>query len=849
MAAVFKTPTQERLFSALLHALGGIGYGQELTAKWYRFSDWFEPTLPERETPAAYFGSTPFSYDSACLCVLLSNGHSGASLVQQYRALGAPLAFEVRTDRIRQWIVGAEPTTTIARGDFGLDEIEGVVSEHLSQWSPAAVLRAKNVPLKLGQRQLDFIDIGLLPALEQQIREKLDRLLKEALQEAFRALTPRQRTANAQEIFQLVFRVLAAKILHDRDVPGFASLSSDQVDTVLERVTKHYGDSLTPIGSLTARRAIAERLWTQLDFKNLSVEALACIYENTLVDQVSRKQLGTHSTPAAIARYIVRRLAFESFAEEERRVLEPCSGHGIFLVAALQRLRELLPPHFDSKERHRYFVKLLQGYEIDSFALEVSKLCLVLADFPNPNGWKLYLDDVFLSDRLTKELRHSRIILCNPPFEDFTTAERKKYGDLESVQKPAELLRRILRDAHSSAILGIVLPRQFIDGKAYRDIRRQIAERFENIEVVALPDGIFHNADQETSLLLAQNPRAESGRVSFSFAQVTEKGCEEFLERSTVTRRESASRTPDQLADSMSLPLFGELWERLATNPTLGDIAEIHRGVEWQPPFDQAKYISSAPKAGFERGLLKITPEFAGFVDPQQRLYLSTRPADRRREAFDHPWDQPKVIANAATLSRGMWRLAAFADRQGWIFSQRFHAIWPKRDGTTAFIEAVLNGPVANAYVVAYEGKRDIKKSTLSRIPIPTPEPSLVQILDILCEQLRDHLKKNNSRLTNQALADWQAKGRNLLLAIDAVLLRAYDLPPRLERELLDAFEAEARRVPFPFTEYYEADFTPQLPLWMLVSPEYDQRNAAHLRKNLPRITDPALISALVEVE
>ena len=86
-----------------------------------------------------------------------------------------------------------------------------------------------------------------------------------------------------------------------------------------------------------------------LGFQNLSVEVLAYIYENTLVDDLARKRLGIHSTPSSIARYLVNRLPFEGFSQDDRRVVEPCSGHSIFLVAALQRLRDLLPADFDDK--------------------------------------------------------------------------------------------------------------------------------------------------------------------------------------------------------------------------------------------------------------------------------------------------------------------------------------------------------------------------------------------------------------------------------------------------------------------------------------------------------------------
>ena len=96
---------------------------------------------------------------------------------------------------------------------------------------------------------------------------------------------------------------------------------------------------------------------------------------------------------------------------------------------------------------------------------------------------------------------------------------------------------------------------------------------------------------------------------------------------------------------------------------------------------------------------------------------------------------------------------------------------------------------------------------------------------------------------------DISEEARRSLLEIDAILLRAYNLPPRLERELLDFFRGDKRRVPFEFTEYYPANFGPSIPLWMYLTSDFANCNPTFLRNSIPRIDDPALIDALTEVE
>lgn len=45
-------------------------------------------------------------------------------------------------------------------------------------------------------------------------------------------------------------------------------------------------------------------------------------------------------------------------------------------------------------------------------------------------------------------------------------------------------------------------------------------------------------------------------------------------------------------------------------------------------------------------------------------------------------------------------------------------------------------------------------------------------------------------------------EANRILLQIDAEILRAYELPPKLERQLLDIFWKQKRRVPFDFSGY-----------------------------------------------
>src|SRR5205823_8810788 len=106
---------------------------------------------------------------------------------------------------------------------------------------------------------------------------------------------------------------------------------------------------------------------------------------------------------------------------------------------------------------------------------EISKLALTLADFPNPNGWNIVRGDVFDSSVSSSYLQRAGVVLCNPPYSDFDSSERVRYGN-DYVQRPAALLSHVLNYLHPEGVLGFVLPRVFIDGHGgYAKVRELVA--------------------------------------------------------------------------------------------------------------------------------------------------------------------------------------------------------------------------------------------------------------------------------------------------------------------------------------------------------------------------------------
>ena len=148
-----------------------------------------------------------------------------------------------------------------------------------------------------------------------------------------------------------------------------------------------------------------------INFRNISSDSLAFVYENTLVTADTRKRFGTHSTPRQVAEYVVNKLNLGRFAPEDITIYEPFAGAGMFLVAALRHLRDLLPDTLTGEARHEFLVKRISGAELDSFACEVATLSLILADYPTANGWKIRASSCFTPMSIRTSSRRSSLCL------------------------------------------------------------------------------------------------------------------------------------------------------------------------------------------------------------------------------------------------------------------------------------------------------------------------------------------------------------------------------------------------------------------------------------------------------
>ena len=799
----------------IAEAARSTGYREEAIFRHFAFADVLDPCNPTRHVALAAFTRTPPSYRSAALAAVPAGTGQTATLVDTYRALGAPLLFVIDRERLSLWQVrGDEPRPL--REHMPLDQIPALFEENRRDWHPDAIHRAKSIGAVDQSYQLDFVDLGLLPAVEGQIHAKLGRLLVDMLKAAAGAHA--DQPLEPRLLFRVVFRLLAAKVLRDRGHPHARFWNTDDLAHILRDIESYYSlPAILPTSSQTIPPALLaawESLRRGINFSNISSDDLAFVYENTLVTPDTRLQFGTHSTPRQLAEYAVARLGLDRHPLDELRIYEPFAGAGVFLVSALRHLRDLLPADRSDAERHDFLVKHLSGDEIDAFACEVATLSLILADYPNRNGWRISQSDLFRNGNLNARLEASNIVLCNPPFQDFTDEERSNYRTSQTqYSKPVEVLNAAL-DARPRA-LAFVLPRAFILHHKFAKQRQKLEQQYRDLELVELPDRIFRASRIESSLVVAKDPRQTDSRPSTVLRSTVVSYADRaaFLKTGHITTTRFVEREfPTSNQSELWIPPLRRLWEYLGQSPCLGDFLTIHRGIEWQSGQQEAWAVERRP--GYRRGL-HTARHTRQYLMPHP-VWLDCREDRLRYNAFNLPWAAPKLVANSARLSRGAWRIGAALDTAGLVCSQQYFCLWPRESVDTISLHAfaaLLNGPLASAFLAVHSPEKGMRISAVKRIPVPTAFPeTLAGLVDEYVRYLRP-----------QAFtADTDEQLNALLLEIDAAVLHAYDLPPRLEHELLSYFPAEGRPVVHHWQHWNHPDAITGLTLAERLSLRYE---------------------------
>ena len=743
--------------------------------------------------PLVAFAQSPADSRSACVAVL-SAASGPKALVEACRPLGSPLVFVCFQDTLQWWKQGA--TSAEFLESIPAKDVKRFFESHIDKFKPEAVYRAKTWGRFQGKYQLSFVDLGLLPLVEEQVGKSLGHLIEQNVAELKDSVGWGEITnEQGHWLLQTVFWLVSGKILRDKQVERFGDLNLSNVEDVFERLGKHYGTAPLAAGSkkkLDGLREVARTIDRYSSLALTTTESLAYVYENTLISQATRMSLGTHRTPSFLVDYVVGNLTdwIEEIPVNERSVFEPACGHATFLVSAMRLLTELLPPEKRTPGRRGPYLRdRLHGTDIDPFALELARLSLTLTDIPNPDGWDLRVQDMFLGSHLAAQAKNSTILLANPPFDNFKPHEQPP--DSRFVNKSAEMLWRTLPHLPEGGVFGVVLPQSVLHSANARGLREFLVNECELREVSLFPDKVFSFSDAESTVLVGRR-KLVGGQNEVRYRRIRERDIDRFRSDYTAstTRTVCQSRFSQDASFSLRLPELEEVWDAFTGNPILGDVASLGQGLSY--------HGRDLPPGSTTYSVEHCSGSYRGFVVFDRGLKIHELPNPYwmilehtviRRAVSGATFGNPQVLLNYATASRGPWRLKALIDKQGHPVTSRFIAIRPTTPSySIEVLWALLNSPVANAYAYSHLGKRDNLVGDIRNIPIPK-----TNALDGVERAAREYLSAASDPIAPPKLAA-------LLLRVDSEVLKLYSLPLELEQRVLGLFTG-SKRVGVPFTQ------------------------------------------------
>jgi hypothetical protein len=793
--------------------------------------------------PLTGFSHRPFDTRTACVVAGPPSVEVNSFLAQS-RAVGAPLVFLGTERRWNVWSQSASGPSPVWLAQRG--PIDEFFKTHKAALDPRAIFRAKTQGrLDVGQ-QLSFVDAGLLDLVESEAGDHLCQLIERMI------LITREKLelpeiaeleeADAQWLVKSNFWLLTARLLQDKHVPGFKTLDLEDLDNVFARVAKHYGATMGHALNQRRRRALslaAAELDRQSSLQLVSTETLAKVYENVLITKETRKALGTHSTPSWLVDYMIQRLApwIDEQSSSRRRVYEAACGHGPFLVGMLRHYCSMKPCiSMADAERHEWLKARLCGSEVDDFAREVARLSLTLADIPNSNGWHLDEGNMFSTGQLEQRIKSADIIFSNPPFETRESAA----GELFHVGQSAELLRRISQNTKPGTLLAYIMPQTILDSKKAAGLRKELLTGFEWQEILRLPDKVFEKADVETAIVFGRKLPLPKRSPSIRCLHVWDGEVERFRSsgKATIEQERTAEQMLEEEEASMLTPDLVELWDYCSAMERLAEVANTGQGFIFRSEEDP-KYPKGLPKTmasptkGYEPGFFDMKDAALSHLIPPLTLMLRDTRAIRRPVA-GYEMGLQQVVMNHARVSRGPWRNVAYLDTKGHPTRGRFLVVRPsaKSKASPLFLWALLNSPIANAFTKSHSGKRDILSGIVEQLPVPTLDASQISVVEAAATAYRNaavelfSIKSNKASKVKARSASAQMPSlpgmedpggptveqleelKYLHWRMDAAVLALYQLPPALERRLLDYFGGFERvGVPFHQTEYYPAGF------------------------------------------
>lgn len=194
-------------------------------------------------------------------------------------------------------------------------------------------------------------------------------------------------------------------------------------------------------------------LWPLYSFNIIPIQLISSIYElffHLKVDEKTDKA-GTYYTPYHLVSMLMDEVLPWEGTFEEKKILDPSCGSGIFLVEAYRRLigkwmYAQRTTSIDNKQLETILQKCIYGVDLNEEAIRIASfsLSLVMCDYLEPRsiwetlvfpkllGYNLFHSDFFSNGKFDEQKYD--VIIGNPPWESYLTPSANKY--IKETQRP-----------------------------------------------------------------------------------------------------------------------------------------------------------------------------------------------------------------------------------------------------------------------------------------------------------------------------------------------------------------------------------------------------------------------------
>ena len=745
---------------------------------------------PSRLDVVAFYDEREHNWDTTALVAeldrldLTQNKESGSERARQlFELTAAPCALFAGNGTADLWLRCWQQQPELIRDiPFSESSLRSRFRQHRRDLEREALAR-----LRGGQR---YLFDGVYHARREELVQFLHRGLSKAtwLADALSRDDPKKEYEEERKaLSRVAIALMAARILEDKGFFGSSEQTTNAREILSNAEHAANGFFQQVINQDLAR--LDKRLNTQLvnemlaclmahltgpaSFSMVTPEALGHLNETALTAERRRgKDLelnGIHYTPRPIAQHILERIPLEELRASERFVADIACGSGSFLLAATERLRDVFDAREHDAEAHvlDHLRHHVIGNDIDGIAILLTRLAYLLEhwikrretkDVPEPQA-------LWTSDALGLRPQDfagvlPSIVVGNPPF-----------GAASGGQQAANhFLSKALELLAPGGFLGMVMPGGFLTMRRQkgRAMRGHLLDRCELLEVWEQPlQTVGLTARQETCVIIAR--KCASG----------ERHQQPVLFKSTYSSRKTAIHAlREELRSTWTFVATGLpgcpdvpwredkdsrviaspidcVWRRLALERKLSDLCFDGTGIDaplkkaiFSPQRRSGRFVPYLRTQKRLKPFFLVRDDWWDDPDPDHR-YLDPPTALWPKEALWPLYRGPKVIVRCDTNRNSKVQVAAAYDDGGVYPDHHFRCVGLRREsGENAdwvnqllvtrdsrelllWLTAVLNGPVAHAWVATCAPPRGLLEVVLHSLPLPSEfDPEIPRLVE-----------------------------------------------------------------------------------------------------------------------